>query len=228
MKEDILEQLVDDYLKFMGYFTIHNVKFKPAATEPDYVQNQDAVCSDVDVIGLHPLHEEPDRMWVVSCKSWQDGFDPRAKIVSIERNGRVAGRDAWKSFRELVKPRWANALIAEIQRLTGSLAFTYVTAVTKLKGNAALLARLSTVQAESTWKSDKGSYTTRDVERVIYENEYDRSSFGGRPTVAGDKSFRLDTIEYLEKPQNHFFAALIFAHLARCAALIFARPAAEM
>ena len=30
MKEDILEQLVDDYLKFNGFFTLHNVKFQPA------------------------------------------------------------------------------------------------------------------------------------------------------------------------------------------------------
>ena len=33
MKEDILEQLVDDYLKFNGFFTAHNVKFQPAATD---------------------------------------------------------------------------------------------------------------------------------------------------------------------------------------------------
>jgi hypothetical protein len=37
MKEDILEQLVDDYLKFNGFFTVHNVKFQPTATDPDYV-----------------------------------------------------------------------------------------------------------------------------------------------------------------------------------------------
>ena len=29
MKEDILEQLVDDYLQTEGYFTRHNLKFKP-------------------------------------------------------------------------------------------------------------------------------------------------------------------------------------------------------
>jgi hypothetical protein len=34
MKEDILEQLVDDYLKFNGFFTVHNVKFKPAVIHP--------------------------------------------------------------------------------------------------------------------------------------------------------------------------------------------------
>jgi hypothetical protein len=34
-KEDILEQLFDDYLKTTGFFTIHNVKFKPLATDPE-------------------------------------------------------------------------------------------------------------------------------------------------------------------------------------------------
>jgi hypothetical protein len=29
MKEDILEQLVDDWLQSRGYFTQHNLKFKP-------------------------------------------------------------------------------------------------------------------------------------------------------------------------------------------------------
>jgi hypothetical protein len=29
MKEDLLEQLVDDYLKFNGFFGAHNVKFQP-------------------------------------------------------------------------------------------------------------------------------------------------------------------------------------------------------
>jgi hypothetical protein len=29
MKEDVLEQIVDDYLQFKGYFTTHNVRFKP-------------------------------------------------------------------------------------------------------------------------------------------------------------------------------------------------------
>jgi hypothetical protein len=33
MKEDILEQLVDVYLKFKGFFTVHNVKFQPSEKE---------------------------------------------------------------------------------------------------------------------------------------------------------------------------------------------------
>jgi hypothetical protein len=55
MKEDILEQLVDDYLKFNGFFTAHNVKFKPTPTHPAYITNQDSVASDIDVIGFHPM-----------------------------------------------------------------------------------------------------------------------------------------------------------------------------
>jgi hypothetical protein len=65
MKEDILEQLVDDYLKFNGFFTVHNVKFKPADDHPDYFKQDDCVASDVDVVGFHPIREGTERVWVV-------------------------------------------------------------------------------------------------------------------------------------------------------------------
>ena len=136
MKEDILEQLVDDYLKFNGYFTIHNVKFKPADNHPEYIKRDDCVSSDVDVVGFNPRREGVDRVWVVSCKSWQSGFDPRERVLAIEGGKIREGRDAWRSFRELVKQKWADALVSEIERLTGSAAFTYVTAVTRLIGSA--------------------------------------------------------------------------------------------
>jgi hypothetical protein len=61
MKEDILEQLVDDYLKFNGFFTAHNVKFQPAKTHAEYIKKDDCVASDVDVIGFHPKREGTDR-----------------------------------------------------------------------------------------------------------------------------------------------------------------------
>src|SRR5208283_3326622 len=138
MKEDILEQLVDDYLMFNGYFTIHNVKFLPSATDPEYIKNKDSVASDIDVVGFHPLREGSDRIWVVSCKSWQGGFDPVARIAGIDSGKIMYGREQWKSFRELVKKKWADALIAKIEKLTGSTQFTYVTAVTKLRGDAAV------------------------------------------------------------------------------------------
>jgi len=136
MKEDILEQLVDDYLKFNGFFTVHNVKFKPAEGHADYLKREDCVPSDIDVIGFHPRREGVERVWVVGCKSWQAGFDPRERIDAIKENKRREGRDAWRSFRELARPKWAEALIGEVDRLTGQKEFTYVTAVTKLVGNA--------------------------------------------------------------------------------------------
>ena len=135
MKEDILEQLVDDYLKSNGFFTIHNVKFQPANTHPEYVKRDDCVASDMDVVGFHPMRRGADRVWVVSCKSWQTGFDPGAKIASIGGNKIISGKHAWRAFRELVKKKWADGLITEIKRLTGSTKFTYVTAVTRLKGD---------------------------------------------------------------------------------------------
>jgi len=138
MKEDILEQLVDDYLKFNGFFTVHNVKFKPSETHSDYSKQHDCVPSDVDVIGFHPKRAGVDRVWVVSCKSWQSGFDPKDRIAAIEGNKIREGKDAWRTCRELVKPKWADALLAEVERLTGSTQFTYVTAVTKLIGSAAM------------------------------------------------------------------------------------------
>jgi hypothetical protein len=138
MKEDILEQLVDDYLKFNGYFTLHNVKFQPSATNPEYVQKDDCVASDIDVVGFHPKRTGHDQIWVVSCKSWQAGFDPRKRIELINANRKVSGRLAWQSFRELAKKKWADGLIEKLESLTGSTKFTYVTAVTRLKGGASV------------------------------------------------------------------------------------------
>jgi len=40
--------------------------------------------------------------------------------------------------RELAKRKWADGLITEIEALTGSSQFTYVTAVTRLCGDASL------------------------------------------------------------------------------------------
>lgn len=132
MKEDILEQIVDDYLNFKGYFTIHNVKFQPSPSDPEYVKRDDCVASDVDIIGLRPKATGADRVWVVSCKSWQDGFSPIDTLRFIEGGKPLAGRDAWRHFRELCRRKWAEGLISKIEHLTGSAEFTYVTAVTKL------------------------------------------------------------------------------------------------
>ncbi|ODV43792.1 hypothetical protein AWV79_14215 [Cupriavidus sp. UYMMa02A] len=86
MKEDILEQMVDEYLQHDGYFTRHNLKFKPPKDHADYDMRADSVHSDIDVIGINPLRAGPERVVVVSCKSWQQGFNPQFWCNAIEQN----------------------------------------------------------------------------------------------------------------------------------------------
>jgi len=135
-KEDILEQLVEEFLIHRGYFVRHNVKFLPRKDHPDYVSNQDSNHSDIDVLAINPKLEGPDRVWAVSCKSWQAGLDPEQKIKEIDENKTVSGREAWRGFRELVKPKWSEAFISSVHAATGYSSFTYVTAVTHLVGSA--------------------------------------------------------------------------------------------
>jgi hypothetical protein len=137
-KEDILEQIVEEYLLHQGYFVRHNIKFLPRRDHPDFKLNQDSNHSDIDVLALHPFKQGPDRVMAVSCKSWQVGFNPAVEIRSIESKATRRGREAWRGFRELVVPKWSEAFVAAIERETGSTTFTYVTAVTKLVGNGAI------------------------------------------------------------------------------------------
>jgi hypothetical protein len=136
MKEDVLEQVVDDYLKFKGYFTIHNVGFRPRSDHPDYVAAQDSVRSDVDVVGYHPGREGVDRVIVVSCKAWQPGFDATAKLAELRGEKKNPKKETWKNFRELWIPKWSEAFRGEILKLSGERNFAYRIAVTRLKGEA--------------------------------------------------------------------------------------------
>lgn len=134
MKEDILEQLTDDFLQTRGYFTRHNVKFLPDPSHPDFESKQDSNHSDIDVVGFNPNLVGPERVMAVSCKSWQGGFSPATRIRKIDEDGIISGRQAWRAFRELVKAKWAEAFREKITELTGESEFTYVTAVTRVKG----------------------------------------------------------------------------------------------
>lgn len=133
-KEDILEQLVEEYLIHNGYFVRHNIKFIPRDDHIDYVKNQDSNHSDIDVLGYNPLVEGSDRICAVSCKSWQFGFNPVTELRNINSGKIVRGRKAWKAFRELTTDKWAEAFIDAIRLSCGSDRFTYVLAVAKLKG----------------------------------------------------------------------------------------------
>jgi len=141
MKEDILEQIVDDYLQMRGFFTRRNIKFRPRKSHPDFSTKADAVPSDIDVIGVNPHLHGPAKVWVVSCKSWQSGFNVKGKLTELKQNKKRSGREAWKSFRELMIPKWGEAFRAAVLRETGCRKFTYATAVTRLSGDTSVWER---------------------------------------------------------------------------------------
>ncbi|MGH8499295.1 MAG: hypothetical protein ACRERV_10885, partial [Methylococcales bacterium] len=137
-KEDILEQVVEEYLIHRGYFVIHNIKYRPDKNHSHFNPQKDSNHSDIDVVGVHPLKSGPERVVVVSCKSWQGGFNVSAKLEEIAKNKKVSGRDAWKGFRELTKKKWSVAFCKAVERVSGSKMFTHILAVTKVKGDRLL------------------------------------------------------------------------------------------
>ncbi len=135
MKEDILEQLIDDYLQSKGYFTIHNIKYKPDIGARGYIKDQDSVHSDLDVIGINPKLRGPNKVVVVNCKSTQNGFNPSDIIKRIRGNKKLGNKPAWKHFRELVNRKWNIAMFNKIFSLTGTKKFMHITAVAFIVGN---------------------------------------------------------------------------------------------
>ena len=127
MKEDVLEQLAENYLHHLGYFTCHNIKFRPSQDDPEYDPQMDCVYSDIDVLAVHPKKKGCERVIAVSCKSWMMGFSPESIIDAIENNKKLSGKVAWKSFRELVVPKWSRAFSERVKELTGQSKYTYWT-----------------------------------------------------------------------------------------------------
>lgn len=134
-KEDILEQIVEEFLIHRGYFVQHNLKFLPRRDHPDFISNKDSNHSDIDVIGFRPKLEGPEKVLVVSCKSWQSGFSPTTEIDAIDNDKTLRGRKAWQAFRELTVPKWSEAFVKAVSDATGTDVFTYVTAVSKVRGD---------------------------------------------------------------------------------------------
>jgi|SRR5664280_127730 len=135
MKEDVLEQVADDYLQFLGYLTTHNLRFKPSKDHPDYKSKLDSVTSDVDVVGYNPNLNGNERVVVVSCKAWQSGFNAPVVLSQLRGEAKNPVRPRMLQFRELWIPKWAEAFVDEIEKLTGTDRFTYMLAVTRLKGD---------------------------------------------------------------------------------------------
>ncbi len=130
IKEDILEQIVEGYLLHEGYFVRHNVKFRPDKNHLDFIPRKDSNHSDIDVLGYHPTKVGPDKVWAVSCKSWQEGFNPSKQISAILNDKKLGGKEAWKVHHELTRPKWSEAFLKAVKEATGEDRFTHVTAVT--------------------------------------------------------------------------------------------------
>ncbi len=132
MTNDILEQITEDYFRNRGYFTQHNVKYRPKKKGPEY-----SVHSDVDFVGIHPRYRGKKRVIVASCKSWQSGLPIKKYLLWLKKtpNKKMAGREVWKKFREISDKIWGDALKKEIFKITGQKEFEFYTIVTKYKGD---------------------------------------------------------------------------------------------
>ncbi|MCW1916795.1 hypothetical protein OJ996_24620 [Luteolibacter sp. GHJ8] len=142
MKEDILEQLVEDwYVARPGFFVKHNVRFRPSKAHVDFMSKRDSVHSDIDILALSTSGLGSERVHVVTCKSWQSGFDVNHWRLELEkeaeyneRSAEFKPRESWKYFRELVSDKWMDAFLNKIESETGQRDLTYLIAVTKIKG----------------------------------------------------------------------------------------------
>lgn len=132
MIEDVLEQVVDDWLRRTGYFTRTNVRFGPAVGDVGYSVREHNQQSDLDVLAVKPTEQGPRRVLAVSCKAMQAGFSPNRWLDAAEADRKYNGKLARKHLRELWDPTWAAALRRRVHQLTGSEIFTYALAVTRL------------------------------------------------------------------------------------------------
>jgi hypothetical protein len=150
MKEDVLEQLVEDYLQLEGYFTQHNVRFKPSKSDRGYVGKEHRVPSDIDVVGFNPKRRSPNKVVVVSCKSWQSGFDAAYRLDQMKGKRPNPKREVWRNHRELWDPIWAKCFREKVKEITGQSHFHYWIAVTRLSG-----LEKDPVVASKLWANDK-------------------------------------------------------------------------
>lgn len=129
-KEDILEQVVEEFLTHEGYFVQHNIKYRPK----DFKQTP----SDIDVLAVNPLLRGAKRVKVVNVKSWQGGFDFRYQMRKIDEDTDGTDKLGKMRFRELTLPNCSKAFVNKVKELTGTDKFTYVLALTLEKGDRSI------------------------------------------------------------------------------------------
>lgn len=75
MKADILVPLAEDWSQEQGYFTHTNLKLEPFLAHKNYVKKKGSVASAIDLLEVNSHRLGPERIAVVTRKSWQEGFD---------------------------------------------------------------------------------------------------------------------------------------------------------
>lgn len=192
MKEDILEQIIDGYyLKQTSTFTKHNVKYRPdqkSIAKED--KNKYSVHSDIDILSINLKTKVTN---VVSCKSWQSGFDVEKYLDWLSdpiksETTIVSGRKVWKSFRELTDPIWSKAFRDKILEETNSTQFNYIIAVTKLK-NIGKIDEFCNNPKFLNMLSDNGKFVVKisflTLEEIITEIQKENSTTAVESTEIG-------------------------------------------
>jgi len=136
MVNDVLEQLAEDYFREKGYFTQHNVKYRPNQSKLSTAEKLlYSVNSDIDVIGIHPKKSGIEKVIVISCKSWQGGLHLKDLIKLEKAYGSNDFRNKGiKTFKELFHPEWSAALRKMVYELTGRKNFIFYLALTRYIG----------------------------------------------------------------------------------------------
>ncbi|HQF88685.1 MAG TPA: hypothetical protein PLN26_15800 [Acidobacteriota bacterium] len=172
MKEDILEQLATDFLESQGYFVRANLRYRPSKSDADglpekfaYNTKQDSVHSDIDIVAYHPLKNGKDKVIVMSCRSYQDGFNINNEWKNLSKDRKPGGRDAWRYFRELCNPKWSRAYRRRIEEVTGEKEFIYYLTVTKITP----LKNKSIEEQKKKWTEYKPFLDTLQAEIRIIE-----------------------------------------------------------
>jgi len=129
MTNDILEQITEDYLREDGYFTQHNISYRPKSWKQ--------TPSDIDVIAIHPKKEGVDKVRVVSCKSWQSGLNISALLRDLTNDPTkvIQGKERQKLFREIADSEWSKAVSEKVFELTGQKTFTFYITATHIIGD---------------------------------------------------------------------------------------------
>lgn len=137
MKEDILEQIAEDWLlSSPGCFAKANVKYRPHGKGS--IKSKDSNHSDIDIIALFIDKTKRISVKIVSCKSWQGGFSRQVFIEASKNKAKYSKNQKMfreKRFRELFQPKWTKAFLDEIERQTFSKTFQYYIAVTRETSN---------------------------------------------------------------------------------------------